>query len=49
MTETNGGNTGIPIVIGVTGHRDLRKQDTQLLRELVFDRLKKLMAQYPNS
>ena len=49
MTETNGSDTGIPIVIGVTGHRDLREQDIQMLRELVSNKLKQLMIQYPNS
>lgn len=49
MTDPNSSNMGIPIVIGVTGHRDLRDQDIQLLRELASNELKKLMAQYPNS
>ena len=49
MTETNGSDTGIPIVIGVTGHRDLREQDIKVLWELVSNKLKQLMVQYPNS
>lgn len=40
---------GIPIVIGVTGHRDLREQDVPQLRKLFTAELKKLIAQYPNS
>ncbi|MEA5051737.1 MAG: hypothetical protein VB021_09750 [Oscillospiraceae bacterium] len=40
---------GIPIVVGVTGHRDLRERDLPQLRELVTAELKKLTAQYPHS
>ena len=39
----------IPIVIGVTGHRDLREQDLSILRKLVHDELEKLMNRYPHS
>ncbi len=40
---------GIPIIVGVTGHRDLRRQDVPLLRELVTGELKKFIERYPNS
>ena len=32
----------IPIVIGVTGHRDLRERDIPTLRVLVYAELQKL-------
>ncbi len=40
---------GIPIVIGVTGHRALRTQDLTILRAVVFAELKKLTETYSNS
>ena len=39
---------GIPFIIGVTGHRNLREQDIPELRELVSAELKKLMSWYPD-
>lgn len=39
----------LPIVVGVTGHRDLRQSDIPKLQELVTDELHKLIEQYPNS
>lgn len=39
----------IPIVIGVTGHRDLRQQDIPLLRETVHVELEKLKTEYSHS
>lgn len=39
----------IPITIGVTGHRDIRKQDIPRLRELVNGELQKLKKSYPDS
>lgn len=38
-----------PIVIGVTGHRDLREQDIPLLRSLVHSELNKIKTEYPHS
>lgn len=40
---------GIPIVIGVTGHRALRTQDVSLLRTVIFDELEQLIETYANS
>lgn len=40
---------GIPIVVGVTGHRALRTQDLLSLRAAVFAELKKLKETYANS
>lgn len=40
---------GVPIVIGVTGHRDLREQDLGQIRALVRDELKKLQVACPHS
>jgi len=40
---------GIPIVIGVTGHRALREQDIPVLRQIVSSELTKLTAAYTNS
>ena len=40
---------GIPIVVGVTGHRRLRPQDVPHLRELVAEELKKLRSMAPDS
>lgn len=39
----------IPIVVGVTGHRDLRKKDIPRLLELVRVELKMLITEYPHS
>ncbi len=39
----------IPIMIGVTGHRDLRQEDIPVLRALVRDELMKLIQAYPHS
>ena len=40
---------GIPIVIGATGHRDLREQDIPRLRQAVRAELEKLQAACPHS
>ncbi|MBR0404037.1 MAG: hypothetical protein IJI68_02370 [Eggerthellaceae bacterium] len=40
---------GVPIVIGVTGHRDLRAQDLGQIRALVRAELQKLSAACPHS
>ena len=40
---------GIPIVVGVTGHRALRTQDLPSLRAADFAELKKLTENYVNS
>ena len=40
---------GIPIVVGVTGHRALRTQDLPMLRAVVTAQLKQLIASCPNS
>ena len=40
---------GIPIVIGVTGHRNLRDEDVPTLRSIVRDELKKLQDACPHS
>ena len=39
----------IPIVVGVTGHRDLRERDIPTLRVLVHAELQKLKDAYPHS
>lgn len=39
----------IPIVIGVTGHRDLRERDIPTLRALVYAELQKLKDTYSHS
>lgn len=39
----------IPIVIGVTGHRNLRPEELEPLRELVARQLKRLQTAYPSS
>ena len=39
----------IPIIIGVTGHRDLNKADIPQLQALVTNELSKLKAAYPHS
>ena len=39
----------IPIVIGVTGHRQIRPEDTDALRSAVKSELEKLTARYPSS
>lgn len=39
----------VPIIIGVTGHRDLRQQDIPALREAVHTELEKLKTAYSHS
>ncbi|MBO5544844.1 MAG: hypothetical protein J5949_09470 [Oscillospiraceae bacterium] len=39
----------IPIVIGVTGHREIREQDLPAIRRAVKAELKKLQTRYPHS
>lgn len=39
----------IPIVVGVTGHRNLRQEDLSRLKEVVLSELQKLKNAYPNS
>ncbi len=39
----------IPIVIGVTGHRDIREEDVPDLKQAVKRELEKFQAQYPDS
>ncbi len=39
----------IPIVVGVTGHRDLREQDISALKEAVAGELASLRKRYPHS
>ena len=39
----------IPIVVGVTGHRDLREEDVPVLRQSVSEQLRKWKAGYPYS
>lgn len=40
---------GIPIIIGVTGHRDIRETDEPKIRELVYAELSKLKSKYSHS
>ena len=40
---------GIPITVGVTGHRDLCGEDVPALQALVREELKKIKAAYPDS
>lgn len=47
--NTAGVRAGIPILVGATGHRNLRKQDVPKLRELVLAELQKLREKCPNS
>ena len=42
-------NARIPIVIGVTGHRNIRKQDEDAIRAAVEGELQKLQALCPHS
>lgn len=42
-------NASIPIVIGATGHRDLRDEDVPQPRSIVRRELEKLQAAYPRS
>jgi len=39
----------IPIILGVTGHRDLKNKDTDILRDAVKNFFKQLSEDYPNS
>lgn len=39
----------IPIVIGVTGHRDLRAEELGAIRGLVREQLNQLLSRFPNS
>jgi hypothetical protein len=44
-------NLGDPpvLVIGVTGHRDLRAEDVQTLAERVSDKIKALQTEFPEA
>ena len=42
-------NSTIPIIVGVTGHRDIRDEDRDILLEAVRGELEKLAAACPNS
>ena len=44
-----GRHESVPIVVGVTGHRNIREQDRKALFEAVLDELKKLRALCPHS
>jgi hypothetical protein len=44
--QPSGPTRRLPLVIGVTGHRDLRDRDLPRLRELVADVLRRLRADY---
>ncbi|HPY64098.1 MAG TPA: hypothetical protein PL100_05555 [Bacillota bacterium] len=48
MSNTEVSNN-IPIVVGVTGHRDLRKEDISALEKAVLGELQKIQREYPNS
>ena len=39
----------IPVIVGVTGHRDIRRQDEPIIRDAVRSELKKLQALCPHS
>ena len=39
----------IPIIFGVTGHRDILQSDVSILHEAVHEYFKKVVEQYPNS
>ena len=39
----------IPIIFGVTGHRDIPQSDVSILHEAVQEYFKKVVEQYPNS
>jgi len=39
----------IPVIVGVTGHRDLREQDIDRLKSAVRAGLESLQSEYPNS
>ena len=47
--ETTGTTGKIPIVIGVTGHRDVRGCDREKLKTTVRTELERLMKKYPHS
>lgn len=49
MTNDSAGTTYIPIVIGVTGHRDVRDQDRKVLEKRVHDILSEIKSLYPHS
>ncbi|MCR4884593.1 MAG: hypothetical protein K6A68_13555, partial [Clostridiales bacterium] len=39
----------IPLIVGVTGHLDLRTEDQEILREKVKQELEKLMDRCPHT
>ena len=39
----------IPVIVGATGHRDLREHDTDSLKTAVRSELESLQAKYPHS
>jgi hypothetical protein len=42
-------NSKVPIIIGVTGHRDIPKEDEEWIRKAVYERLTELKKQYVHS
>ena len=42
-------NRTIPVIVGITGHRDIRREDEDKLRKAVREELKKLQAVCPHS
>jgi len=49
MSNTQANNKIIPIVVGVTGHRDIRKEDVSVLEKTVLGELQKIQREYPDS
>ena len=49
MSDTQANKNTIPIVVGVTGHRDIRKEDIPALENAVSGELQKIQRKHPNS
>ena len=49
VMKTNPLPTAIPLIVGVTGHRDLLPEDLQKLKELVREVFQTLKAKHPHT
>ena len=48
MSKKDRNSLAIPLVVAVTGHRDLVASEVPMIRQLVLDMLKGLADQYPD-
>ncbi len=47
--QTSDNKNLIPLILGITGHRDIRVEDKDLLKNIIKDFIKKKQQQYPHT